>query len=501
VQVVDQPAIAEMINRFRRAKEAAGESFGGVLVDQEHFSYDTSKSSEAMAWIMDLQNRGGTLYAQLRLTDLGEQALQNGRYKFISPVWKPRDCQALGNKRIRPLRLDSCGLTNAPNIKGLPPLVNRDLQEDFDGMMNRVKEEHVSRRGAEALKNSNPNHDEGGRFAEAPARISAEEADRQLEQGFTEKDAKGRDVKFGKRMKDKLDKASDGRQRKEHLPWAREAVKSGTSTDVMEKGEKRTVYAKVFRHESDNKGILTVASVSDGEVFDTYRYPAKKLIKRYGNREDMHQAGERPPECVLQDLAAAGIQPDCLQSTQDDGFVNRRDISAAVAAGGQEAGPDQTAARRLHMKKEMAPILGLDAAAEDSVYVAAVQTLANKAKETDALKNRAENAEAGLLALTVERDLEEHKGKYADREQAKAALLKNREATLAAWALVPAPVKGAILNRKDGKTPEGDKQPDFAARVAAQQAAVSELCNRNPGMSRTHAFTTLQAQGHEAFKS
>jgi hypothetical protein len=199
--------------------------------------------------------------------------------------------------------------------KAAPPPMEDGADGPFDG-----------------LENWDPSQprEEDGQFAEAPDRISAEDADKLLDAGFDESDAEGEKVRFGRRLKDKLDKMPDARQRKEHLPWAREAVKTGKKTRVVEKGEARHVYSKVFRHEGDNKGLLAIVDVKDGEAFDHYRYPVKKLLKRYGNRGGMHQADGQPSECVLQAIAAAGGLPDYWYPTRRDLLVNRTAESLGV---------------------------------------------------------------------------------------------------------------------------------------------------------------------------
>ncbi len=123
LQVVDAEAAQSMVNRFR--EESATPNFSGLRIDFDHFSYDPAKSSEAAGWIMEMQNRGDGLWFKPRWSDSGEAAVKGGRYRFVSPVWDPADCQKLGNGRLRPLRLDSAGLTNDPNLKGLAPLSNR----------------------------------------------------------------------------------------------------------------------------------------------------------------------------------------------------------------------------------------------------------------------------------------------------------------------------------------------------------------------------------------
>jgi len=130
MQVLDEPAINAMVKRFE--SESRAPNFAGLLIDYDHFSYDTDKPSEAAGWITALQNRGETptpaaagLWARVKWTPAGEAAIKNGNYRFISPVWLPDQVEKLANHKVRPLRLDTAGLTNSPNLKGMVPLSNR----------------------------------------------------------------------------------------------------------------------------------------------------------------------------------------------------------------------------------------------------------------------------------------------------------------------------------------------------------------------------------------
>jgi hypothetical protein len=122
VQVVDQDACESMVNRFRA--EAQVPNFAGLLVDFDHFSLDGEKRSEAAGWITNLEVRDHGLFGQIRWSDVGEEAVKGGRYRFLSPVWARSDCVDLGNGRLRPVRLLNAALTNDPNLKGMIPLSN-----------------------------------------------------------------------------------------------------------------------------------------------------------------------------------------------------------------------------------------------------------------------------------------------------------------------------------------------------------------------------------------
>ena len=119
VQVLDDAALTAIFNDLKSRGS-------DVLIDNDHFSYDPDKDSAAMGWAAeDYQLRGDGIWAKPRWTAPGADALKNGVKRFISPVFLPTDVQPLGGNRVRPLRLDTWGLTNAPNMRGMVPLSNR----------------------------------------------------------------------------------------------------------------------------------------------------------------------------------------------------------------------------------------------------------------------------------------------------------------------------------------------------------------------------------------
>lgn len=132
-QLIDDKAIDSMVNRLNQEKEVAGDNWAGLLVDFDHFSNDTEKSSEAAAWLMELENREDGMWAKPRFSDVGGTAVKGLRFRFTSPVWKPSDCEVVNRETstIRPLRLDRAALTNDPRLKGMAPLTNRAELKDF----------------------------------------------------------------------------------------------------------------------------------------------------------------------------------------------------------------------------------------------------------------------------------------------------------------------------------------------------------------------------------
>jgi hypothetical protein len=124
-QVIDEVALESIVERFAAEKAEAGENFAGLLVDNDHLSHDMENSTEALAWAQQLEVRDGQLHARLDLTDIGELAIRNKRFKFFSTEYDPEDLEDLGNGRVRPLRLAGLAFTNRPNNRGAKPISNR----------------------------------------------------------------------------------------------------------------------------------------------------------------------------------------------------------------------------------------------------------------------------------------------------------------------------------------------------------------------------------------
>ena len=119
IQVVDETACETMVRRFNEEAgieprdDARAERFAGLLIDFDHFSLDSGSKSEAAGWIVRLDSRGeqtadrrpqtggleedarlepgaprgqspagAGLWAKIRWSDLGEAAVNGGRYRF-----------------------------------------------------------------------------------------------------------------------------------------------------------------------------------------------------------------------------------------------------------------------------------------------------------------------------------------------------------------------------------------------------------------------------------
>ena len=88
-QVLDRKACDRMASAFAAQKADRGENFPGLMVNFDHFSLDTGKPSEAAGWITGLEARDDGLWARVRWTDSGLAAVTGGRYRLLSPVFRP----------------------------------------------------------------------------------------------------------------------------------------------------------------------------------------------------------------------------------------------------------------------------------------------------------------------------------------------------------------------------------------------------------------------------
>ena len=91
------------------------------MLDKDHAS-DKSDDTEGYGWIQDLQKRDNGLWGKVKWSDIGEQVVNGGRFKFLSPVWNRGECRELGGNLIAPTHLTKVALTNSPNLSGLTPI-------------------------------------------------------------------------------------------------------------------------------------------------------------------------------------------------------------------------------------------------------------------------------------------------------------------------------------------------------------------------------------------
>ena len=115
--VFDAAAARMIMDAFNAS--AKDPEWPGILVDEEHYSLDRSKSSAALAWAKDIrQEADGSIWTRWEFTPRGRELWQSRTLVNRSPAFA---CTKDG-KDYRPFALMSIGMTNAPHFKGLSTL-------------------------------------------------------------------------------------------------------------------------------------------------------------------------------------------------------------------------------------------------------------------------------------------------------------------------------------------------------------------------------------------
>jgi hypothetical protein len=130
VQVLDDRAHDSIIANLRADAEKLGNRWPGLYGGEEHFIYDKDKSSAAFMWAKEFEKREDGVWARGDVTDVGEPAIKNKRFKYTSFVTDPEvpgSIEKLDGNRVRILRIDTFGFTNYANGRHLlTPITNRD---------------------------------------------------------------------------------------------------------------------------------------------------------------------------------------------------------------------------------------------------------------------------------------------------------------------------------------------------------------------------------------
>lgn len=127
VQVLDEQALDSILRNLNADKQRLGDKWSGLYGGREHFIYNAEQDGAALAWFKEFEKREDGLWGRAEFTDLGENAIKNGQYKWTSFASDVRDTQKLGGNRVRILKIDTIGFTNQPNGRELlTPMSNRN---------------------------------------------------------------------------------------------------------------------------------------------------------------------------------------------------------------------------------------------------------------------------------------------------------------------------------------------------------------------------------------
>lgn len=111
-----------IVNDFNSIKAKFVRRFGGLPWYEGH--PDTSPrdypNKKAFGWIDNLEARADGLYGHVKWTKAGQELVNEGHYKYFSPVWDARPGSVNGKPVLRPDHLISVGFTNTPNMPVLP---------------------------------------------------------------------------------------------------------------------------------------------------------------------------------------------------------------------------------------------------------------------------------------------------------------------------------------------------------------------------------------------
>ena len=132
IQRFTRQSAEAMVSGYNSILGKLGRLFGGMPVyighpDDKAFA-NQHTDAKAYAWIMGMEAREDGLALIPKWSKPGEEIVANAHYKWFSPRWACREiARENGRAILEPVRLISVGLTNMPNIAGVPPLANEEL--------------------------------------------------------------------------------------------------------------------------------------------------------------------------------------------------------------------------------------------------------------------------------------------------------------------------------------------------------------------------------------
>jgi hypothetical protein len=154
-QVLDEAAMRAIMANFEADRRRMGGRWPGLYLGEEHHIYSGDRSSPALGWAREFSVDNDGIWAEnVEWTDIGEDAIRNRRWKFTS--FAADQWEDIGEKRIRILRVDTVGLTNAPTGKELlHPICNSENAFAAGGLVaiaNRASSGHFRERFLMALR-------------------------------------------------------------------------------------------------------------------------------------------------------------------------------------------------------------------------------------------------------------------------------------------------------------------------------------------------------------
>ena len=115
--IFDETGAKAIMSAF--AEAASRPDWPGILVDEEHYSCDPSKSSAALAWAREIrQEADGSIWTRWEFTPRGRELWESKTLINRSPAFS---CERVG-RDYRPVELVSIAMTNTPHFSQLSTL-------------------------------------------------------------------------------------------------------------------------------------------------------------------------------------------------------------------------------------------------------------------------------------------------------------------------------------------------------------------------------------------
>lgn len=125
--IADEESMAEIINRYERRGN-------DIVIDYEHQTLEGGQAPAA-GWIKALESRGPDgLWARVEWTEQAREYIANKEYRYLSPVVLVRRAD---NKAAA---IHSVGLTNAPAVSWMRPIINKYIHGEEDDSMKFLEE-------------------------------------------------------------------------------------------------------------------------------------------------------------------------------------------------------------------------------------------------------------------------------------------------------------------------------------------------------------------------
>ena len=113
-----------------------------IVVDYEHATIYHPDKAPAAGWInvSDLKAEEGNLYCKIKWNEAAAKHIDEGEYKYLSPVFVTNSYDQVTDKDIG-WTLHSVALTNTPFLSELDPIANKQLQNKEKDMSKSLQDQ------------------------------------------------------------------------------------------------------------------------------------------------------------------------------------------------------------------------------------------------------------------------------------------------------------------------------------------------------------------------